>query len=272
MSGRGLPEQLKTRPQPKYTYRPPVSIYYSKLTYVGMTVLVLALVASILLVPVVLSRYSSSYNYDKGLKYYQDEQYYAALNSLERSILDFGSKNVEACLLAGTILSEKYGQFNYAVEYMDRGLEDASSDGERVQLLYRKGLYLQGSADYHGAIEQLNEALKLWPQYDSLHFTIASIYAFNLDQYENAIRYYRRLQADGKDFEEATYGMAYCYYKLGDIDRSAYYINKHIMNYGISADAYLLRAKLNAEQGNGQSACEDIKKSLPTAFRGGLKV
>ena len=251
----------KARTQPQYTYRPPVSVYYSKLTYVGMTVLVLILVASILLVPVGLSRYSSSYHYDKGLEYYQNEQYYAALNSLERSILDFGGKNVAACLLAGTILSEEYGQFKYAIEYMDRGLEATSSDGERVQLLYSKGLYLRGSADYNGAIEQFSKALELWPQYDSLHFAIASIYAFNLDQYENAIKYYKQLQADGKEFDKASYGLAYCYYKLGEVDQSSRYINKYIVNYGINAEAYLLRAKLNAKQGDNQSACEDVKKA-----------
>ncbi|WKN41581.1 J domain-containing protein [Tunicatimonas pelagia] len=239
----------RARTQPQYTYRPPVSVYYSKLTYVGMTVLVLALVASILLVPFALSRYSSSYHYDKGLEYYQNEQYYAALNSLERSILDFGSKNVEACLLAGTILSEEYGQFNYAIDYMDRGLEVASSDGERVQLLYCKGQYLQGSGDYNGAIEQLNQALELWPQYDSLYLTIASIYAFNLDQYDNAIEYYKQLQTGGEVYDEVTYGLAYCYYKLGDVDQSARYINKYMVNYGISTEAYLLRAKLNAKRG-----------------------
>ncbi|MEM9831673.1 MAG: DnaJ domain-containing protein [Bacteroidota bacterium] len=247
--------------QPQYTYRSPASVYYSKLTYVGMTVLVLTLIASIFLFPVALSRYSSAYHYDKGLEYYQDKQYYAALNSLERSILDFGSKNVEACLLASTILSKEYGQFSYANEYVDRGLEFADTDGEKVQLLYQKGLNLQGSADYYGAIEQLTAALELWPQYDSLHLTIASIYAFDLDRYDKAADYYKGLQTKNKKFKEATYGLAYCYYKLSKLDQAARHINSYIIHYGVNADAYLLRAKINARQGDRESACEDIRKA-----------
>ncbi|MEM8968388.1 MAG: DnaJ domain-containing protein [Bacteroidota bacterium] len=247
--------------QPQYTYRSPVSVYYSKLTYIGMTGLVLVIVASIFLFPVALSSYSSAYHYDKGLEYYQTEQYYAALNSLERSILDFGGKNVEACLLASTILSEEYGQFSYAIEYIDRGLEFADSDGEKVQLLYQKGLNLRGSADFYGAIDQLTKALALWPHYDSLHLTIASIYAFDLDEYAKAVEYYTGLQTQGKKFAEVTYGLAYCYYKLGELHQATQHINNYIISYGFNADAYLLRAKIQIKRGDSESACEDIKKA-----------
>lgn len=253
--------QAAARTQPQYAYRRPHPITYSWKTYTGMTGLVLIIIASIFAVPFGLSRYSSEYHYDKGIEYYQTGQYYAALNSLERAIVDFGSKNVEACLLAGTILSKEYGQYTYALEYMDRGLEMASSDGERVQLLYNKGLYLKGSADYHGAIQQFTEALKLWPEYDSLHFAIASIYAFNLDQYDVAIRYFDQLPKGEKNFIEATYGKAYCFYKLRNYTSAIQYVDSYIENYGIDANAYVLRAKAKAKQGDSQSACEDIKKA-----------
>jgi len=263
----GLYEEEKVRSrkrsaptQPQYAYRP-AAVTYSWKTYTGVTALVVVIVASIFAVPFGLSRYSSEYHYDKGLEYYQNEQYYAALNSLERAIVDFGSKNVEACLLAGTILSEEYGQHKYAIEYMDRGLEFASSDGEKVQLLYNKGLYLKGSADYHAAIQQFTEALKYWPDYDSLYFAIASTYAFNLDQYDVAIKYFSELEKEEKNFTEAAYGKAYCYYKLHNYSDAMQWVDNYIKKYGIDANAYVLRAKVKAKQGDSQSACEDIKKA-----------
>lgn len=253
--------RASARSQPQYAYRRPTSITYSRKTYVGMTGLVLMLITAIFMVPIALSRYSSEYHYDKGLEYYQDEQYYAALNSLERSIVDFGSKNIEACLLAGTILMEEYGQYNYAIEYADRGLALKSSDGEKVQLLYMKGLCLRAEADYHGAIREFNKALALWPDYDSLHYTIASIYAFDLDQYDTAIAYFDRLQKGKKNFSEVSYGKAYCYYKLHNYPSALNYVNKYIENRSVDANAYLLRAKIQEKQGARQSACEDVKKA-----------
>lgn len=253
--------RASARSQPQYSYRRPASVTYSRKTYVGMTALVLVVIASIFVVPLMLARYSSEYHYDKGLSYYQDGQYYAALNSLERSILDFGSKNVEACLLAGTILMEEYGQYDYAIEYTDRGLEVASSDGEKVQLLYMKGRCLKGSADYHGAIQQFKQALALWPDYDSLHFAVANIYAFDLDQYNTAIASFEQLHKVNKSFAEATYGTAYCYYKLHQYDSALRYVNSYIEGRSIDANAYLLRAKVKEKQGYAQAACEDIKKA-----------
>lgn len=248
------------RSQPQYAYRRP-TVTYSRKTYVGMTALVLVLVAAIFAVPLSLSRYSSEYHYDKGLEYYQNSQYYAALNSLERSIVDFGSKNVESCLLAGTILKDEYGQYDYAIEYMDRGLDLSSTDGEKVQLLYTKGLCLRANADYHGAIRQFEEALTLWPEYDSLYYAIASIYAFDLDQYDQAIASFDQLSRVNKKYPETSYGKAYCYYKTHQYEFALYYINSYIDSRNIDADAYILRAKIEEKQGNHQSACEDIKKA-----------
>ena len=258
-------ERVRTRrssasAQSSHAYRP-AAVTYSWKTYTSVTALVVVIVASIFAVPFGLYRYSSEYHYDKGLEYYQNEQYYAALNSLERAIVDFGSKNVEACLLAGTILSEEYGQYKYAIEYMDRGLEFASSDGEKVQLFYNKGLYLRGSADYHAAIQQFTEALKYWPEYDSLYFAIASTYAFNLDQYDVAIKYFSQLEKTEKNFVEVAYGKAYCYYKLHNYPDAMQCVDSYIKKYGIDANAYVLRAKVKAKQGDSQSACEDIKKA-----------
>ena len=200
--------------QPRTYYRRQPPMVYSRKVHMAMAAVLVSIVSAIFIIPLSLSRFSSEYHYDKGLEYYQNGQYYAALNSLDRSIIDFGSKNVEACMLAGTILMKEYKQYTYAIEYVDRGLKRTDSPGEKVQLLYIKGNCLKMSTDYYAAIKQFEEALTLWPQYDSLHYAIGETYAFRLDQYQAGIQYFNELVRINPNFAEGYYGKAYCYYKL----------------------------------------------------------
>ena len=237
-------------------YRRRSPVVYSKRTHLAMAVLLLTITSAVLIVPLSLTRYSSEYHYDKGLEYFQNGQYYAALNSLDRSVIDFGTKDVEACLLAGNILMHQYGQYNYAIEYADKGLERASSKGERVQLLYLKGQCLRKSTDYYPAIEALEQALTLWPEYDSLHYAIGEIYAFHLDEYTLGLRSFDQLLKVNRNFREGLYGQAYCYYKLRNYKRALTSIDEYLNKGVIDAEAYLLKGKVLYHLGQPDQACD----------------
>ena len=213
--------------QPRTYYRRQPPMVYSRKVHMAMAAVLVSIVSAIFIIPLSLSRFSSEYHYDKGLEYYQNGQYYAALNSLDRSIIDFGSKDVEACLLAGTILMKEYKQYIYAIEYADRGLKRTDSPGERVQLLYIKGNCLKMSTDYYAAIKQFEEALTLWPQYDSLHYAIGETYAFHLDQYQAGIQHFDALMSVNPNFAEGYYGKAYCYYKLRNYPEASQNIDRY---------------------------------------------
>lgn len=246
----------------KSFYRRYPPVVYSRRTHLAMAVLLLTITSAILIVPLSLTRYSSEYHYDKGLEYFQNGQYYAALNSLDRSVIDFGSKDVEACLLAGNILMSQYGQYHYAIEYADKGLERATSEGERVQLLYLKGQCLKKSTDYRAAIDVFEQALLLWPEYDSLYYAIGEIYAFHLDEYALGIQSFEQLLRVNRNFREGSYGQAYCYYKLGEYESALPPIYEYTRGGVANARAYLLQGKIHYRLGQTGQACELWEKAV----------
>ena len=245
-------------------YRPPrrEPVTYSKTVYAAVTMLVVGVAISILLIPFALSHYSSAYHYDKGLEYYQNKQYYAALNSLQHAIIDFGSKDIEACLLSANILMEKYGQYSYAIEYANMGLERASSPLDRVQLLYVKGRCLKRNGDYHGAIEQFEMARQIWPEYDSLYYELGTTYAYGLGNFPAAKQALDQLVAVNSSFEEAYIARAYCNYHLEDYEQASDDIERYLA-LGITRDAdiYIMQARVADKLQRSEQACTAIKKA-----------
>ncbi len=242
-----------------YYRREPVQ--YSRKTYFAATAFLVCVVSAIFLVPLSLSRYSSAYNYDKGLEYYKNGQYYASLHSLDRAIVDFGNKNIESCLLASTILMQQFGQYTYAIEYADKGLRMAKSDRERVQLLYMKGQCQKAGADYYAALKQFKEAKRLWPEYDSLYYAAGEIYAFHLDNYPLALENYDKLITLNRDFPEGYYGRAYSHFKLQKNEEAMADIEQYLSLNGMSGKAYLLKGELELRAGNTKKACVCFEKA-----------
>ena len=247
---------MRQSPYRRRRYRRRVPVVYSRKTQAAMAVLLVSIASAVLFVPLSLTRYSSEYHYDKGLEYFQNGQYYAALNSLDRSVIDFGSKDIEACLLAGHILMNQYGQYNYAIEYAEKGLERDISEGERVQLLYLKGQCLRESTDHHEAIRTLEEARVLWPEYDSLHYAIAEIYAFRLDDYEQGLQNFDKLLSTNPNFAEGHFGQAYCYYKQGQQQNALASLDRYLQTDKTDGRARLLKGKVLHRMQQTDLACD----------------
>lgn len=244
-------------------YHPPKRepVTYSKQVYASVTALVVVVALSILIIPFSLSHYSSAYHYDKGLEYYNNGQYFAALNSLHRAIIDFGSKDIEACLLSGNILMTKYGQYSTAMEYADIGLKRASTPLEKVQLHYLKGMCLKGNADYHSALHQFETAASLWPTYDSLYFAIGSINAYHLGEYAEAKVSLDKLLAQNNAFSEAYFIRAYCNYNLGAYEEASEDIATYLLKEKSNGEAYLMEAQIADKLNQPEQACKAIKKA-----------
>ncbi|MFP4088685.1 MAG: DnaJ domain-containing protein [Cyclobacteriaceae bacterium] len=246
---------------PYHPPRRPEPVTYSARAYAAVSAIVVLIISAILLVPFTLAHYSSVYHYDKGIEYYQQKQYYAALNSLQHAIIDFGSKDIEACLLSGNILLEEFGQYSYALEYANLGLERATTPLERVQLLYLKGKCLQSTADYHNALAQYEEAIMLWPEYDSLYYEIGHIYAFHLGDFKKGRKVFSKLLSLNQNFTEALFARAYCEYHLEHYDRAQRDIDTYLERVSNDGEAYLTQAKIADKMNNPDQACEAIKKA-----------
>lgn len=255
-SQRSTTWNVRQSPYRRKRYRRRSPVVYSKKTHLAMAALLVTITSAVLFVPLSLTRYSSEYHYDKGLEYFQNGQYYAALNSLDRSVIDFGTKDVEACMLAGNILMKQYGQYDYAIEYAEKGLERASSDGERVQLLYLKGQCLQRGTDYHQSVDVFRQALALWPEYDSLHYALGKTYAFHLDKYEQGLQNFEQLLRVNHNFREGLFGQAYCHYKLQNYPAALAGIDRYLEKTIVDGNAYLLKGKILYRLGQNDRACD----------------
>ena len=245
-----------------YKRRDPVT--YSRKTYVAVSLFIVFVASTIWVVPVGLTWYSSAYNYEKGVELYQNGQYFEALNSLDRAINDFGSKNSEACMLAATILMKKFSQYSYAIDYADKGLQMAKTDHEKVRFLYIKALCLKAGTNYYTAIQHLEEAKLLEPGFDSLYYTIANIQAFHLDNYAPALENYNTLLQLNNTFADAYYERAYIHFKRGDNYEAMQDINHYLSLRTDDGKAFLLKGELELRSGHPDDACYYIKKASLT--------
>lgn len=242
-----------------YRKREPVT--YSRRTYLAVSSFLLLVASAIWLVPISLSWYSSIYNYNQGVEYYKNGQYYAALNSLDRAIIDFGSKNSEACLLASDILMNHFGQYSFAIEYANKGLIMAKTDHEKACLLYMKGLCLKASANYYTAIEQFKEAKLFWPEYDSLYYAIGNIHAFHLEDYPLALESYNELLHINPQFTEAYFERAYTHFRQGNSIQAEQDVDQYLSLNGKNGKAYVLKGELELVSGKTEQACFYFKKA-----------
>lgn len=245
----------------RYYYRKQEPVTYSKKTYLAVTLFVISIASAIWLVPFTLSWYSSAYNYNQGVEYYKNGQYYAALNSLDRAIIDFGSKNTEACILAGNILMNHFGQYTFAIEYANKGLAMAKTNQEKGYLLYMKGLCRKAGANYYLAIKEFEDAKSFWPEYDSLYYTIGNIYAYHLGNYSLAVDSYNKLLDLNPDFTEAYYERAYSHFKLKDNKKAMLDIEQYLSFRAEDGKAHLLKGELELESGNIEEACSYFKRA-----------
>lgn len=275
---------------PRYKSNKKEPVTYTKRTYLTATVLVSLVFLSIFLIPVFLVKYSSIFHYEEAVESYQQGNYYAALNSLDHAILEFGNRTPEACLLMSVILMEQYGQFHEAIDYVEIGLSHTDSPAERAKLLYLKGKSQKENGAYRLAIDALTEALNLWPTTHTQHgsmdvmesrrgkdqfepdlikeltrekilYTTGEIYAFFQNDYTRAITYFNELTLPGKEIPEAYYGRGYCHFKLKKYPEAIGDFNAYIEKHSDNEMAYYFRGRAKLELNQQEAACQDFQQA-----------
>lgn len=275
---------------PRYKSYKKEPVTYSKRTYITATVLVSLVFLSIFLIPVFLVKYSSVFHYEKAVESYKEGNYYAALNSLDHAILDFGERTPEACMLTAVILMEQYGQYHEAINYSEIGIHHTDSPSKQAKLFYLKGKSLKENGAYRLAIGAFAQALKLWPGTNTNHssmdmtdtqrkekqfepaiisrltreeilYATGEIYAFFQNDYTRAITYFNELTIAGKEMPEAFYGRGYCYYKLQKNTEAIADFNIYIAHHPNSGIAYYFRGKSKLQHGQQEAACQDFQQA-----------
>jgi curved DNA-binding protein CbpA len=286
---------------PRYKSYKKEPVTYSKRTYLTATVLVSIVFLTIFLIPVFLVKYSSVFHYEEAVESYKQGNYYAALNSLDHAILEFGERTPEACLLTTVILMEEYSQFNEAINYAEIGIDHTDSPSEQAKLLYLKGKSLKENGAYRLAIDAFTQALKLWPGTDTnrgsmnitdvkgknsqfepmivsqltrekMLYAIGDIYAFFQNDYTRAIVYFNELIATGNKMPEAYYGRGYCYYKLQKNTEAIADFNAYIQQNPTHGMAFYFRGRAHLQLNQLEDACHDFQQAQALDTQEGIRM
>ena len=137
-------EEFRThrRPPPPhfyYKYKPEKKVY-SRRDYMYATAAVTAIIAVAVIFPIYLLQITSEKYFNKAVSLYLAGKYYSALHNVDLSIKDLSSTNDEACALASVILVHKLNKYDYALKYIEKGLDYNPGDSLESEFHYLKGI------------------------------------------------------------------------------------------------------------------------------------
>lgn len=132
------------------------------------------------------------------------------------------------------------GQFDYAIDLLEKGLKGGSIDNEQRNWELLAASYQQVRKEYK-AIESLKEAVKLFPQAGSLDLQIAQIY-YTLDKLEDAYKHAKSAVTKNleKPWQAQTF-LAYVAFELRRLDEGLAAINEAMKSPEGAKDAERLK-------------------------------
>jgi predicted Zn-dependent protease len=130
-------------------------------------------------VPIILLRSVSNKHYNLAVQNYFAGKYYSALQNIDLSIRDVGGNNASACALASIILVYKIQNYDFAIRYIEWGLDYTSDDSLRSEFLYLKGVCKAHSPEPDEALELYKQVGNYSDTYDSARLRMAAIYLRN---------------------------------------------------------------------------------------------
>jgi hypothetical protein len=182
-----VPDNARRRPPPVYYYKyKPEKVVYSRRDYVLASIAVGIIIMVAVVLPVYLLQLTSTKYYNLAVENYFAGKYYSALHNIDLSIKDLSSNNDEACALASVILVHRLQKYEYALRYIDRGLNYHPSDSLASELHYLKGICHAKLAEPQAALNEFGQVKNYSSAYDSSLFRSAVILIFNQQELDSA--------------------------------------------------------------------------------------
>ncbi len=184
----------RRRPPPQFYYNhTPEKVIYRKQDYLLATGAVIAIVFIAIVFPVYLLKMNSTKNYEQAVSYYFAERYYSALHYVDLSMQDISSTNAEACALASVILVHKLHKYDYALKYIEKGLDYDPTDSLVSEFHYLQGMCLSEKNEPQKALLAFNQVREFSHAYDSSLFKKAVIFTYILPNLDSAETLYNHL-------------------------------------------------------------------------------
>jgi tetratricopeptide (TPR) repeat protein len=254
---------VKRRPPPPYYYMyAREKIVYSNKTWFQGGLAVFGILFIAFMVPYFLLRISSEQNYQKALGLYFARQYFTSLHYVDLAIREFGDKNVEASMLAGVILTHKLKNYDYALKYIDKGLEYDPEDSLRAELHYLRGICMYHKKSFDEALLAFSAIESNESKTDSALFYTGIIYAIHQNAPGKGLKLFNTLVGQNPTYDEARYYRGYCLQKLDQhqeaLDEFQFLIGK---NYELAGCHYhSARSEIALERMD--DACLSLRKAM----------
>ncbi|MGB4604399.1 MAG: tetratricopeptide repeat protein, partial [Bacteroidales bacterium] len=95
-------------------------------------------------------------------------------------------------------------------------------------IYYHRAIAYRFSKDYDNALNDLNKAIDLYPDYYLAYNMLGNIY-FDQEQYDAALKYYQKAIELNPDYVVAYYNVANIYYEQGNYSAAKNYFNKIVI-------------------------------------------
>jgi len=250
-------------PPPQYYYtRSREKVEYSRNTYILGMLAVLGIIFVAMVIPYFLLRYSSYTHFDKATGLYFARQYYSALHEIDLSIREFGGRNAEACALAGIILTYHIENEEFAIKYIEKGLDFSSSDSIRGELQYLKGINLYKNNQTDDALDAFAKVTESSGKLDSARFKIALAFTFRKNYPDSAVCLFNQLLDKNVHFSQARYYKALNLQKLDKHKAAIIEWNVLIQAEFEPGAVYYHKARSEIALNQMDEACLDLRMSL----------
>jgi len=194
------------RPPPHFYYNfKPEKKTYSRQDYIKATAAVVLILVIAVVVPIYLLQITSDKYFDLAISNYFQGRYYSALHNIDLSIKDLSSNNDEACALASVILVHKLRKYDYAMRYIERGLDYDPVDSLVSEFNYLKGICHAKTAQPDEALLAFSQVGNFSSSYDSSMYRSAAILIFNKAELDSAESLLQKLT----NRNENNYGACY---------------------------------------------------------------
>lgn len=218
-------------------------------------------VVLIVLVCTVVLGYAQTYNFEQGVKAYQEADYEQALDYFSREIKD-DPKSYMAYYYRSAVyqVQENYAR---ALSDINNAIKYTPPKEKKVlagELRMRADIYVK-TENYEAALESYASALKLVPQDPDVYIGRAQIY-FDLEQYDKAEADYQQALKIDESFVLGWAGLGRNYLFAKKYDQADKILNKLILLAPDYSGGYLFRGQLNYLLERYNAAIEDVFKAF----------
>lgn len=254
------PRTRRKRPPPGYyqEYKSEKPTY-SRRDYIYATASVIAILIIAIAVPIYLLQVTSTKYFNKAVSNYFTGNYYSALHNVDLSIADLSRTNSEACALASVILVHKLNKYEYAMKYIDQGLNYNPNDSLASELHYLRGICLTKNQDPQKALMEFKQVKEFNSTYDSSLFKSAVILTYSYSNLDSAESLLNQLIDRNKNHYTASYFKGIIYEKKKDHEK-AYETFSNLLDKPINqAATYYHLARAEIKLNLSDSACAHLE-------------